>query len=156
MSGGQLTIHPAQTADAADILAIKMLAFAEEGRLSGTMEIPPLQEDQASVESDIRSHTVLIARVGGQTVGSARGMVSGESCEVRAVCVHPSYHGRGIGGALMRAIEQAHLEVSRFELTTNTLVPGNVEFYERRGYQVVSQTRLTETVLLAHLAKTRT
>ncbi|HET7901150.1 MAG TPA: GNAT family N-acetyltransferase, partial [Candidatus Nanopelagicales bacterium] len=83
-----------------------MRAFAEEGRLSGTMDLPPLQEGLAAVEHDIRQHTVLIATLAGRTVGSARGEVSGESCEIRAVCVDPSYQRRGIGAALVRAIEQ--------------------------------------------------
>lgn len=153
VSADQLTIVPAQLADAADIHTIKLLAFAEEGRLCGSVEIPPLQEDLASVESDIRSHTVLVARLDDRIVGSARGTVSGDSCEIRAVCVHPAFHGRGIGAGLMRAIERAHPAVSGFRLTTNTLVPGNVAFYERRGYHVVGHTRFTETIVLAHLAK---
>lgn len=153
MPENQLTIHPAEVADASDIHAIKLLAFAEEGRLSGSMELPPLQEDQASVEHDVRSHTVLVARVDGQTVGSARGEVSGTTCEIRAVCVHPSYQGRGVGTALMRAIEQAHPDAEQFELTTNTLVPGNVEFYERHGYTVVDRSTYRDSIVLAHLVK---
>jgi len=150
----EFTIVPAVVSDAADIHAIKMRAFAEEGRLSGTMDLPPLQEDLAAVERDIRTHTVLIARDGRRTVGSARGEMSGTSCEIRAVCVDPTYQGRGIGATLLGAIEQAHPNVARFELTTNTLVPGNVEFYERHGYQVVGRTRYTDRIVLAHLIKT--
>jgi GNAT superfamily N-acetyltransferase len=149
----EFTIVPAALSDAADVHAIKMAAFAEEGRLSGTMDLPPLQEDLAAVERDIRQHTVLIVTHEGRTVGSARGEVAGTSCEIRAVCVDPSYQGRGLGAALVRAIEQAHPDVAQFELTTNTLVPGNVEFYERRGYQVVGHTRHTDTIVLAHLIK---
>ena len=149
----EYTIVPAADSDAAEIYAIKMRAFAEEGRLSGSMDIPPLQEDLPVVERDIRMHSVLIARVAGRAVGSARGEVSGTSCEIRAVCVDPLYQGRGIGAALVRAIEQAHPDVAQFELTTNTLVPGNVEFYERHGYQVVGRTRYTDRIVLAHLIK---
>jgi ribosomal protein S18 acetylase RimI-like enzyme len=150
----EFTIAPAEVSDAADIHTVKMRAFAEEGRLSGTRDLPPLQEDLAAVERDIRTHTVLIVRADGRTVGSARGQVSGTSCEIRAVCVDPSYQGRGIGAALVRAIEEAYPDVEQFELTTNTLVPGNVEFYERHGYEVVGRTTYTDTIVLAHLIKT--
>jgi hypothetical protein len=33
-------------------------------------------------------------------------------------------------------------------------VPGNVEFYERHGYEVVGRTTYTDTIVLAHLIKT--
>ena len=152
--GAEFTIVPAAVSDAADIHAIKMRAFAEEARLSGTMDLPPLQEDLAAVERDIRAHTVLIVRDAGRAVGSARGEVSGTSCEIRAACVDPSYQGRGIGAALLRAIEHAHPDVVQFELTTNTLVPGSVEFYQRHGYRRVGRTSFTDRIVLAHLINT--
>lgn len=154
MPSAECIIVPADVADAADILEVKLRAFAEEGRLCGSMAIPPLQEDLAAVERDILTHCVLVARIAGRMVGSARGTTSGTSCEIRAVCVDPAHQGRGIGAALLRAVELAHPDVARFELTTNTLVPGNVEFYERRGYQVVGRTQYTDRIVLAHLHKT--
>jgi len=150
----EFTISPAAVSDAVDIHAIKLRAFAEEGRLSGTMDLPPLQEDLAAVERDIRANTVLIVRDAERTVGSARGEVSGTSCEIRAVCVDPSYQGRGIGAALLQAVEHAHPDVAQYELTTNTLVPGNVEFYQRHGYRIVGRTSFTDRIVLAHLIKT--
>jgi GNAT superfamily N-acetyltransferase len=150
----KVTIAAAAASDAAEIRALMVRAFAEEGRLSGTMDIPPLQESVADIERDIEAHTVLIACDGERIIGSARGRFTGASCEIRAVCVDPSHQGRGIGAALLEAVEQTHAEAVRFELTTNTLVPGNVAFYERRGYHVVDRTQYSETIVLAHLLKT--
>ncbi len=147
------TIVPADPADAAVIHEIKQRAFAEEGRLSDTMEIPPLLEALSAIELDIRTHTVLTARDDERILGSARGIVTGAVCTIRAVCVEPSHHGRGIGAALLRAIEEAHPGVERFELTTNTLVPGNVAFYERRGYQVTELTKYGSKIVLAQMRK---
>ena len=146
-------IVPADPADAEVIHAIKMRAFAEEGRLSENMEIPPLTEAVSAIERDIRNHTVLTARVAERIVGSARGIASGTICTIRAVCVEPTHHGRGIGAGLLRAIEHAHPDVERFELTTNTLVPGNVAFYERHGYQVIELTKYTGKIVLAEMRK---
>lgn len=147
------TIVPADPADAAVIHEIKKRAFAEEGRLSENMEIPPLMEDVSAIERDIRTHTVLTARDAGGIIGSARGIVTGTVCTIRAVCVEPSHQGRGIGAALLRAVEAAHPAVKRFELTTNTLVPGNVAFYERHGYRVVELTKYTDKIVLAQMRK---
>lgn len=148
-----LSILPAAPEDARVIHEIQMRAFAEEGRLSGDLRIPPLAETVADIEGHIRDHTVLVARYGERIVGSARGLVEGAACTLRGVSVEPDCHGRGIGGALLRAIEQAHPEVERFDLTTNTLVPGNVAFYERRGYAVTELTAYTDRIVLARMSK---
>ena len=147
------TIHPATLADAAPIHEIKMRAFAEEGRLSGSTQIPPLMENVSGVELDIRTQTVLVARDAERIIGSARGIVTGTVCTIRAVFVEPSFQGLGIGAALLRAVEKTLPNTERFELTTNTLVPGNVAFYERYGYRVTELTNHTEKIVLAQMRK---
>jgi hypothetical protein len=42
---------------------------------------------------------------------------------------------------------QAHPGADTFELTTNTVVPGTVAFYERRGYKVNELTRYTDKIV---------
>ena len=148
-----LSIGPAAPDDAAVIHEIQMRAFAEEGRLSGTVEIPPLMESVDSIELLIRTQTVLTARDGDRVVGSARGILAGSICTIRGVLVEPSHQGRGIGASLLRAVEERHPGVERFELTTNTLVPGNVRFYERHGYTVHQLTRHGESIVLAQMRK---
>lgn len=147
------TILPAVPENAAVIHEIQMRAFAEEGRLSDNLQIPPLTEDVAAIDLHIRTQTVLTARDGERIIGSARGIVEGSVCTIRGVSVEPSCQGRGIGASLLRAIESAHPDAERFELTTNTLVPGNVAFYERRGYQVTELTRYTDKIVLAQMSK---
>ena len=139
--------------DAALIHELKMRAFAEEGRLSESMEIPPLAEEVSAIEMDICTQTVLTACDEGRIIGSARGIVAGPVCTIRAMCVEPSFQGQGIGAELLRAVELAHPDVERFELTTNTLVPRNVAFYERHGYQVAELTRYTDKIVLAQMRK---
>jgi GNAT superfamily N-acetyltransferase len=146
-------IQPAIAADAAIIHAIQMRAFAEEGRLSETSQIPPLTEDVAAITLHIRTQTVLTVRDGEQIIGTARGLLDGAVCTIRGVSVEPTYQGRGIGASLLRAVEQAHPDAERFELTTNTLVPGNVAFYERRGYKVFELTQYGEKIVLAQMRK---
>ncbi|MBC7604079.1 MAG: GNAT family N-acetyltransferase, partial [Ramlibacter sp.] len=129
-------IAPAAPADAPIIHDIQMRAFAQEGRLSGTTQILPLLEEIASIENHIRTQTVMTARDGVRVIGSARGIADGSVCTLRGVSVDLSHQGQGIGAALVGAVEGAHPGVARFELRTNTLVAGNVQFYERRGYHV--------------------
>ena len=147
------SIIPASPGDAAAIHEIQMRAFAEEGRLSGSTQIPPLAEAVAAIELHIRTQTVLTAREGDRVIGSARGIADGAVCTIRGVSVDPAYQGRGIGADLLRAVEQAHPRAERFELTTNTLVPGNVAFYERRGYKVNELTKYGAKIVLAQMSK---
>ena len=148
-----LSIAPAISEDAIVIHEIQMRAFAEEGRLSETVEIPPLMESVESIENLIESQTVLVAKEGDQIVGSARGVVEGSVCTIRGVLVEPSHHGQGIGASLLHAVEQQHPGIECFELTTNTLVPGNVQFYERRGYKVNELTKYGAIIVLAQMSK---
>ncbi len=147
-------IIPAIPADAEIIREIQMRAFAEEGRLSDNVQIPPLTEEVAAIELHICSQTVLVARDGERIVGSARGIVDGSTCTLRGVSVEPHHQGQGIGASLLRGVEQAHPTVERFVLTTNTVVPGNVSFYERHGYQVTELTRYSDNIVLAQMVKT--
>lgn len=148
-----ISIAPATPEDAPIIHAIQMRAFEEEGRLSENTKIPPLMETVDAIQLLIETQTVLAARDGERIVGSARGIVDGSVCTIRGVLVEPSYQGQGIGAALLRAVELQHPGVERFELTTNTLVPGNVAFYERRGYKVDVLTNYTDKIVLAQMSR---
>lgn len=130
-----------------------MRAFAEEGRLSGTTDIPPLLETADAIQHHIVTQTVLVATMDSQVVGAVRGLLDGAVCTIRGLIVEPDLQGRGIGAALLTAIEAAHEHVDRFDLTTNTLVPGNVSFYERRGYRTREVIRPIYDIPVANMTK---
>lgn len=148
-----LTIQRATEADVEAMYRIQMLAFEAEGRLCGTREIPPLQERSESILDHVRTQIAFVAKDGDATVGCVRGVMDARTCTVRALVVEPSRHGQGIGSALLRALEAELRDVDRIDLTTNTIVEGNVAFYERHGYQQYSQTQVAPGIVLAHLAK---
>jgi ribosomal protein S18 acetylase RimI-like enzyme len=148
------TIAPALPEEAQTMLEIQRRAFAEEARRCGTQDIPPMTEPLDSLLDHIRSHTALTARDGATIVGCVRGIVLDGVCTIRALVVEPAHHGRGIGTSLLRALEAAVGCVTRFDLTTNTVMEGNVPFYERHGYRVTGLTRFGEVATLAQMSKT--
>ena len=147
------TIGPAMLEDAATMLELQRCAFAEEGRRSRSLDIPPLTEPLDAVIEHIEKQTALVARDSGKIIGTIRGIVNGRACTVRALAVDPARQGHGVGSALLDALERALPDVTQFDLTTNTLMEANVPFYERRGYQVTQFTRHSDVVTLAQMTK---
>lgn len=148
-----LTIRRARDTDVDAMHRLQRRAFAEEGRRCGTTEIPPLQEGREAILQHIRTQVALVAEMDGAVVGCVRGLVEGKACTVRALVVEPARHSQGIGSALLRALESEVGPVERIDLTTNTLMEGNVPFYERHGYRIVKRTEPLPGVPLAHLTK---
>ena len=96
----------------------------------------------------------MVATEDDRIIGAIRGIVSGAACTIRALVVEPAHQGRGIGSLLLKALEDSLPSVARFDLTTNTVMEGNVPFYERRGYRITELTRYSEGVTLAQMSKT--
>lgn len=148
-----LAILPATTEQAPAILALQKRAFEREARLCDNWQIPPMTETLETVLEHIVSATVLTAWIGPQLVGAARGILSGDVCAIRGVCIEPAHQGQRIGTTLLAAIEQAHPTASRFELTTNTTMAGNVRFYERHGYRITELKPFSDKIILACMSK---
>jgi GNAT superfamily N-acetyltransferase len=147
------TIVPAVLEDAPAMLALQRLAFEPEALACQSRAIPPLMETLADVEAHLRSATVLKAMDGDRLVGAIRGVADEGTCLIRVLVVAPDQQGRGLGARLLEAIERAHPQVERFELTTNMIMVGNVRFYLRHGYHVVEQIRHAPTIRLAFMRK---
>jgi len=147
------TIVPAHLDDAPAMLAMQKLAFDPEARACQAWDIPPLQETVEGVREHIAMATVLKAMDGERMVGAIRGIVTGGTCLIRVLMVVPEAQGRGIGALLLQAIEGAHPQAERFELTTNMIMVGNVRFYLRHGYDIVEQVQYAPTICLAFMRK---
>jgi GNAT superfamily N-acetyltransferase len=136
---------------AVELLALQRTCFREEAELYGEPDIAPLTQTLDGLVADIRVQTVLIARVGSRLVGSVRGRCEQGVCQIGRLVVHPDHRRKGLGTALMAAIEGAHPEVAAYELFTGERSERNLRLYHRLGYapagrQVVSP-RLTLVLL---------
>jgi ribosomal protein S18 acetylase RimI-like enzyme len=148
-----LTIRPARVEDAAAMLELQQIAFAEEARLSGTRDIPPLQEEVGSIVQHVEDELALVAVQQDTLLGSVRGVKGARGYVIRALIVHPTRQGQGIGSMLLGALEAAFVKPARVDLTTNTLMQGNVPFYEKHGYKVEDRTEPIPGIVLAHMSK---
>ena len=148
-----LAIRLAKITDAAAIRELQQLAFAEEGQRSGTREIPPLLEEVGSIVQHIEHQIALVALKDETLVGCVRGVAGDHAYTIRGLTVHPSCQGQGVGSTLLKALEAALPRPTRIDLITNTVMEGNVTFYERHGYRITENTTPVPGITLAHMSK---
>jgi ribosomal protein S18 acetylase RimI-like enzyme len=146
-------IVDAVAGDADAIFALQRLAYESEARRYDNWSIPPLVETLDSVRAHIETHAVLKAVDGARIVGSVRGVVTDRVCEVGRLIVHPERQRRGIGSALLDAIERRVPDVDAFELFTGDRSVENLRLYERHGYRRVRTEPVSPAVSLVFLRK---
>ncbi len=132
-------IRYANPEDATLLHNIIKAAFAE---YDGVLEVPPgaLSETLEEVERDIARGAALLAYDGEQAVGTVRYEVRPDYLYVGRLAVLPSHRGRKVGAALMAYVENLAPALGRttIHLGTRLSMPGNIAFYERLGYRIVS------------------
>jgi len=147
-------IERATTEDAATILEIQHQAYRGEAALYGDITLPPQAETLDDLRAVFTTHVVLKGLCEGAIVGSvrAREEVNG-TCHIGRLIVAPAFQGRGLGGALLGAIERAFPHVSRFELFTGHRSLKNLGLYARRGYAEFRRQPDADDVTLIFLEK---
>jgi ribosomal protein S18 acetylase RimI-like enzyme len=148
-----VAIVGADPADAEAIFALQRLAYQSEARRYDDWSIPPLVETLEAVRAHIEQHTVLKAVDGATIVGSVRGVVTDGVCEVQRLIVHPDRQRRGIGSALLTAIEGRFAGIATFELFTGDRSVENLHLYERHGYRRFKTEPVSPAVSLVFLRK---
>jgi GNAT superfamily N-acetyltransferase len=133
-------ILPALPADAEEILALQRLAYQAEAELYGDWSIPPLTQTLEELRAEFASLAILKAVEGrapggGNIVGSVRAGLDGGVCRVGRLMVLPECQRRGVGAALVAAIEACFPAARRFELFTGHRSAGNLRLYTRLGYR---------------------
>ena len=145
-----LAISDAEPCDLETILALQKLAFRREAELYNDFSIPPLTQTLESMRTDLSKKTFLKACLAVTIVGSVRGFQDHSTCLVERLAVHPDHQNRGIGTALMCALEGRFPNARRFELFTGHKSEGNIRLYQRLGYAVFKQEGM-----LVFMAKTK-
>ena len=105
------------------------------------------------MREQIAQHVVLKAIVDGRLAGSVRGVVTDGVCEVCRLSVDPALQRRGIGSALLAAIEQRFPGIEAFELFTGNRSVENLRLYDRHGYRHARTKVLSPAVSLVFLRK---
>ena len=144
-------------AHAGEALTVQRAAYVTEAQHYDAPRIPPLVETLDELRADLVSGVLALgAWDGTRLAGSVRGRVEGDRMEIARFSVAPDLQGRGIGGALLAAVEAAApAEVRTFWLITGFDSAGNLRLYRKAGYEIVGETTDTAGVTLVVLEKPR-
>jgi ribosomal protein S18 acetylase RimI-like enzyme len=149
-----LSIERADVADAGEILTVQRAAYVTEAQLHGDPFLPPLVESIDQLRKTIADSLVLKAVVGTRLAGSVRGRINDRTCLVGRLVVAPDLQGRGIGRALMRALEDEAIGLAdACVLFTGHLSESNLRLYRRLGYGETHRERVADHLMLVHMRK---
>lgn len=152
-------ILAATPADAPGLLALQRLAYQSEARLYGDWSIPPLIQSLEELRAEFATHAVLKAVEGDPSggealVGSVRARMDAAGiCRIGRLMVRPDRQRRGLGAALLTAMEARFPRAGRFALFTGHLSAGNLRLYERLGYRPVERRAAHPGLTLVFLEK---
>ncbi|MEO3812843.1 GNAT family N-acetyltransferase [Sphaerisporangium sp. B11E5] len=147
-------IERARPEDAGELLTVQRAAYVAEAQLYGDPFIPPLVESLEGMREAVRTAVVLKALDGGRVVGTVRGRLSGTTGVIGRLAVVPDLQGRGVGTALLQAIEaELTPPAEAFDLFTGHLSEDNLRLYRRLGYHETRRERLHPHLTLIHLRK---
>ena len=128
------SVKKATEADAKKILDGQRKAFYDVARSHTHMDMPPLSETEDEIRAAFQKGLVFVAAENGEIVGSVRGEEKESACYVTRLWVLPYYQGKGVGQALMYAVEDAYKHLPKYELFTGSKSDKTIEFYKERGY----------------------
>ena len=150
-----LHIRMAEYDDIEAILGITSAAFVNYQKLSGASKLDALEENYDKVKKDIDTKLVFVAVLENEVAGCVRvELLSEENAYLTRFAVKPDIQNKGIGKALMNAVDtemEKHL-VKLLSLHTGAEVESLMNFYFGRGFSVES-TESSRGYLRAKLIK---
>lgn len=147
-----MQILRASRGELSSILSLQYLAYQSEAKLCNNPNIPPLKQTLAEMEAEFDNGIILKAVIEGEIVGSVRAYSLEGTTYVGKLMVHPDWQHRGIGTALLLAIEK-EFPNQRCELFTSTMSLKNIALYERLGYRTFQEKQISPTLRFVYLEK---
>ncbi|MEM0948480.1 MAG: GNAT family N-acetyltransferase [Pseudomonadota bacterium] len=129
-------IRPARPGDTEAIVALIRAAYAP-----WRAELDDLPDVTGGISEEIAEGSVWIAELDGRPLGIVVASVRDQDIHLVNLAVAPEAGGRGIGSALVRAVEAnaARQGVQKLKLATHARMQRNVRFYERLGCIVTAR-----------------
>lgn len=148
-----MIILRAEKGDLQKILDLQYIAYQSEARLFKNQDIPPLKQTLADVEKEYQKGIVLKALDDDKTIiGSVRAFCDNGTVYIGKLMVHPSKQGQGIGTKLLIEMEKQYPK-QRYELFTSTKSEKNIVLYQKLGYKIFDEKKVTEELSFVYMEK---
>ena len=143
----------AEKKDLKEILDLQYLAYQSEAALFGNKDIPPLKETLPELEEEFKNGIVLkMVSEDGRIIGSVRSYAKDKTAYIGKLMVHPDFRGKGYGSKLLREIERYYVD-TRYELFTSTRSVDNIRLYEKLGYKIFDEKKITDELVFVYMEK---
>jgi ribosomal protein S18 acetylase RimI-like enzyme len=149
----QVDILEAGGNDLETILQLQKDCYMSEAEIYNDYNIPPLQQDLKSLESESENSTILKGMINGEIVGSVRGFAKNGTSYVGKLIVKKDFQNNGIGRQLLDSIELVFKDCNRFELFTGNKSQKNLYMYQKLGYKEFKQQKINENMTMIYLEK---
>lgn len=148
-----MIISKAEFKDLQEILDLQYLAYQSEAKLFNDHDIPPLKQTLEEVEEEYRKGMILkVSDADNTIIGSVRAYFANGTVYIGKLIVHPQKQRQGIGTKLLLAVEAEYLG-QRYELFTSTRSARNIALYQRLGYRIFAQKKITDEMEFVYLEK---
>lgn len=152
-SEAEMQIEKANQDDLQEILDLQYLAYQSEAELFPEQDIPPLKQTLTEVITEYQNGIILkVSDADNVIIGSVRAHLTNETVYIGKLIVHPQKQGQGIGTKLLLAIEKEYPDY-RYELFTSTKSVRNIALYQRLGYTIFKQEKITDEMEFVYLEK---
>jgi ribosomal protein S18 acetylase RimI-like enzyme len=150
----ELIIAKAVKEDLPVILDIQKKAFSEVARKFNLKSMPQIEQTLESLNNEFNDYIILKACIADLIVGSVRAYHEDDTCYISKLIVLPENQNKGIGKALMNAIEN-HFEpiVKRYELYTGSRDPRTKYLYSHLGYKNYKTEKYNDLISFVYMEK---
>jgi ribosomal protein S18 acetylase RimI-like enzyme len=147
-----IQIENASIHDADVILKIQKAAFLGQAEIYNS-QLPPLTQSLESIRSEFDTKTFLKVILEGKIVASVRFDINDGYVNIDRIVVEPEYQGRGIGKAMLEAVESRVPDAVAYQLFTGSKSKRNINLYKRVGYEIVRSEVTDQGIELLYMEK---
>jgi predicted N-acetyltransferase YhbS len=135
------------------ILELQYLAYQGEAKLLDDFTIPPLKQTIEEVQQEFTKGIFLKAvDESNELIGSVRAWQESDTVYIGKLIVQPKLQSRGIGSALVKAIER-EFKCRRYEIFTSVKSIRTIQLYEHLGYVKFREQKISDKLTLVFLEK---